>query len=280
MHYRILALDLDGTALNDSGQISPQDARALQEAAARGMHVVFASGRMTASVQCYPDSLGIDGPLISYNGARARASRAQGEAVLLEIPLPARYADELIDYARAEHLHLNYYLEEVLYAVDDPTLRRFADLYNAGTGSPYCFLPDLERFKGRNPTKIILLADPTDPNHPDPRHRDELYAVWKAKWGEEVNVVPTNPEYLEFMNPGATKGVALEAIARHLGIAQEQVIAMGDARNDTSMVEWAGLGVAVANAHPEVKSAAKYICQATNNDSPISEVLTRFTQGK
>ncbi|NIM04346.1 MAG: HAD hydrolase family protein, partial [Armatimonadetes bacterium] len=163
MNFRILALDLDRTLLNDDHQISSQDATALQEAAARGLHVVFASGRMSDSIRRYPDSLGLDGPIISYNGGMARDSRGRGDAVLTEIPLPAQYADKLIDYARAEHFHLNYYLDEVLYACDDPKLRRFADLYNSRTGSPYQFVPDLERFKGRSPTKIILLADPSDP---------------------------------------------------------------------------------------------------------------------
>jgi len=273
MNFRILAIDLDRTLLNDDHQISPQDAKALQEAAARGMHIVFASGRMSASVRRFPDSLGIDGPIISYNGALARESRACGDAVLLEIPLPARYADELIDYARAEHFHLNYYLEEVLYAREDADLRRFAEIYNSRTGSSYEFVSDLERFKGLSPTKIILLADASDPSHPNPRNRDEQYQFWKKRWGEEVNIVCTDPEYLEFMNPKATKGVALEAIARHLGVPREQVIAMGDGHNDTPMIEWAGLGVAVANAHLEVRDAADYVCGATNNESPVSEVL-------
>jgi Cof subfamily protein (haloacid dehalogenase superfamily) len=230
MAFRILALDLDRTLLNDDHQISPQDAKALQEAAARGIHIVFASGRMSASIRLFTKPLDLDGPIVSYNGAMARDSRARGDGVLLEIPLAARYADELIEYAGKEGFHLNYYLEETLFARDDPELRRFADLYHSRTGSPYQFVSDLERFKGCSPTKIILLADPSEAANPHPRNRDEQYQLWKSRWGDEVNIVRTDPEYLEFMNPKATKGAALEAIARHLGVPREEVIAMGRAK--------------------------------------------------
>lgn len=276
MKYRLIALDLDRTLLNDQGQVSAQDTRALQQAVQAGMYIVFASGRMSASIRRFSELLKIDGPIISYNGAMARDSLAHGDAVLLEVPLAAKYADTLIDYTTTEHFHLNYYLDETLYAREDLELRRFADLYHARTGSLFTFVPDLARFKGRRPTKLILLTDPSDPAHPNPRHRDELNFAWKEKWGEGVGIVRTDPEYLEFMNLAANKGVALEAIARQLGLPREEVIAVGDGYNDTPMLQWAGLGVAVANAHAEVKAAADYVCHATNNDSPIREILDRF----
>jgi hydroxymethylpyrimidine pyrophosphatase-like HAD family hydrolase len=173
-------------------------------------------------------------------------------------------------------LQLNYYLDERLYAWDNPALRRLAGLYSSRTGSVYNFTSDLTQFKGSSPTKLIILADPTDASRPDPRHRDELHDFWKANWGEEVNIICTDPEYLEFMHREANKGAALAHIAAHFGVAREQVIAIGDGRNDTAMVAWAGLGVAVANAHEEVKSAAKYVTEKDNNQAAVAEVIAHF----
>jgi hypothetical protein len=278
MVYKIIALDIDGTFLNDASEIPPENTAALHAAAARGVHIVFASGRMSESVRRAPDAIGLDGPIISYNGAMVRDSRAAGDAVLFHLPLSSKDADEIIDYTRAEHLQLNYYLEERLYAWDNPAFRRLSGLYSSRTGSVYNFTPDLAQFKGCSPTKLIILANPTDASQPDPRHRDELYEIWKAKWGDEVNIICTDPEYLEFMHREANKGAALAHIAAHFGVAREQVIAIGDGRNDTAMIAWAGLGVAVANAHEEVKSAAKYVTEKDNNQAAVAEVIERFVK--
>jgi Cof subfamily protein (haloacid dehalogenase superfamily) len=274
--FRLIALDLDGTLLNDRREISPRDAAALRQFAQSGGLVVLASGRMTANVRPFCDAMGIDGPTIGYNGALARDSLAAGAEVIVETALPARYADELLDYTRREHFHLNYYLDEQLYASDDPDLRRFGDLYSAQTGAVFSFVPDLERFRGREPTKCILVTDPTVPGIPDPRHRDELYDLWHARWGEQVTVMRTNPEYLEFYHRDASKAAALAAVARHYSIEQALTLSFGDNYNDLSMLEWAGCGVAVANATPEVNARVNWISPLTNNESAVADAIERL----
>jgi Cof subfamily protein (haloacid dehalogenase superfamily) len=274
--FRLIALDLDRTLLNDEGEISSPDAEALRGFARAGGLVVLASGRMTANIRPFFDRLGLDGPTIGYNGALAREAVATSGKVILERGLPARYADELVDYTRRERFHLNYYLDETLYARDDPELRRFADLYSRQTGAVFHFLPDLERFRGREPTKLIIVTDPTVPDRPDPRHRDELYEAWQARWGSEVTVMRTNPEYLEFYHRHANKGIALAAVAAHYGVEQSLTLAFGDNYNDASMLEWAGCGVAVANAQAEVKAVADWVSPLTNNESAVSDAIQRL----
>lgn len=274
--FRLIALDLDRTLLNDEGEISSPDAEALRGFARAGGLVVLASGRMTANIRPFFDRLGLDGPTIGYNGALAREAVATSGKVILERGLPARYADELVDYTRRERFHLNYYLDETLYARDDPELRRFADLYSRQTGAVFHFLPDLERFRGREPTKLIIVTDPTVLDRPDPRHRDELYEVWQARWGSEVTVMRTNPEYLEFYHRHANKGIALAAVAAHYGVERSLTLAFGDNYNDASMLEWAGCGVAVANAQAEVKAVADWVSPLTNNESAVSNAIQRL----
>ncbi len=272
----MVALDLDGTLLDDEGRISSADAAALEGFSEAGGLVVLASGRMTDNIRPFYDVIGIDGPTIGYNGALARDARGSGGKVVLETPLPAGYADELIEYTRREHFHLNYYLGEKLYARDDPELRRFAELYSRQTGAAFHFVPDLERFRGSEPTKLIVITDPTVPGEPDPRHRDELYEVWEERWGAEVTVMRTNPEYLEFYHREAGKGLALTALARHYGIERELTLAFGDNFNDVSMLRAAGCGVAVANANREVAAAADWVSPLTNNESAVADALRRL----
>jgi hypothetical protein len=270
---RIVALDLDGTLLNSEGAISPEDVAALRMLHERGVVICLASGRMTAAIRPTFEVIGVDGPVIAYNGAMVRDSLARGEALILEIPLPARYGDYLIDYAEREHYHLNYYHQDLLYARDDPSLRRFADIYANQTGSIFDFVPSLQRFKGCEPTKIILITDPTVPGQPNPRHRDELYDVFEAKWDGEVSLFKTNPEYLEFLNRDVDKGVGLEALARYYNAPRGQVMAFGDGENDAPMLAWAGVGVAVSNAKPKVKSVADVVLPYSNDESPIARAV-------
>jgi Cof subfamily protein (haloacid dehalogenase superfamily) len=276
----VVALDLDGTLLDDAGNVSPADTAALQRFSAAGGIVVLASGRMTANIRPFYDVIRIDGPTIAYNGALARDSQAAGGGVILETPVPARYADEIIDYTRREHFHLNYYLGEKLYARSDPDLRHFAELYSKQTGALFQFVPDLEQFRGGKPTKLIIITDPTVPGSPDPRHRDELHGFWHARWGAEPGVMlyKTNPEYLEFCHREAGKGTALLAVARHYGIDQSHTMAFGDNFNDVSMLLAAGCGVAVANANEEATAAADWVSPLTNNESAVADALERLVE--
>ena len=277
--FRLLALDLDGTLLDDEGGISSADAAALKDFSEAGGIVVLASGRMTDNIRPFYEVIGIDGPTIAYNGAVARESRAAGGGVILETPLPARYADELIDYTRREHFHLNYYHDEKLYARDDPELRRFAELYSRQTGAVYQFVPDLERFRGGEPTKLIVVTDPTVPGAPNPRHRDELYEVWCERWQAEVTVMRTNPEYLEFYHREAGKGRALMALCHHYGIDRDLTLTFGDNFNDVSMLEAAGCGVAVANANQDAIAASDWVSPLNNNESAVADAIRRLVVG-
>jgi Cof subfamily protein (haloacid dehalogenase superfamily) len=279
LRLQLVALDLDGTLLNDAGEISPCDATALRGFARSGGTVVLASGRMTANIRPFYEALGIDGPTIAYNGALAREHQEAGGEVILEAPLAARYGDELIDYTRRERLHLNYYLGERLYALDDPALRRHADLYSRQTGAVFDFVSDLDRFKGSAPTKALIVTDPSVPGNSDPHRRDELYALWHAKWGSEITVMRTNPEYLEFYSRDASKGSALAAVAARCGVERPLTLAIGDNFNDVSMLSWAGCGVAVANAQPQAKEAADWVSPLSNNESAVADAIRRFALG-
>jgi hypothetical protein len=132
---------------------------------------------------------------------------------------------------------------------------------------------NLERFCGCEPTKIILITDPSVVGENEPRRRDEQYEFWVNRWAGLVAIMKTNPEYLEFLNLDANKGDAMAAICGAYGIRQEETAAFGDGDNDAAMLRWAGVGVAVANASDSCRAAADVVLPQTNDESPVARAF-------
>jgi len=269
---RLIALDLDGTLLDAKGRLPAENARALASFAARGAVVALASGRMTDCIAPTAAALGIDCPIVAYNGAMVRDRLSASRRTIFHRPLEPEHGDRLLEYCADRRFLLNYYLDDVLYADGDPALRRFADLYAAQTGARYRFVPDVRVLKGNAPTKLILIADPV---HPDPeRTRDGQHARLTRTLGEAVAIVRTNPEYLEFLRLGVDKGVGLERLAAAYGIAREEIVAFGDGENDREMLAYAGVGVAPANAKESVKEVADVVLPWTNQEAAVARFLS------
>ena len=122
--------------------------------------------------------------------------------------------------------------------------------------------PHFDRFRGRQPSKIIFVGSPVV--------LDEQQKHFKELWGDSVYICRTWDYYLEFLNPKANKASGLEALADAYGINLSDVAAFGDAENDIPMLRKAGLGVAMANAEPEVKIAAGRVSRWTNNEDGVA----------
>jgi Cof subfamily protein (haloacid dehalogenase superfamily) len=242
--YRLCAIDLDDTLLNPEHQISPRNAQAVRALVERGVIVLIASGRMYQATLRYAEQLDLATPIIAYNGAMVRNPRT--EEVWLHEQIPADLATTVLDYCAEHHLQLNFYLNDLLYsAAYTPWLQ----LYHERTQSPIKLLPDFyTAVRGERPTKLIIVDSP--------EATDALLPYFRDVFGSGLYVTKSNNEYLEFMPPTANKGAALELTAARLGVTAEETIAFGDSWNDIPMLRWAGLGVAVGNAKPEVISAA------------------------
>ncbi len=157
---RMIALDLDGTLLRRDGGIGARTREALATAHARGVEIVLASGRMTPAMESTAALLGLDGCLVSYNGAVVCGRAAQGRKRLFDRPLPVEIARELVAYGRKQRLQINFYHDDVILSEDAPHLRPWIDIYLSRTGSPYRFVDSLDEHLGRAPTKVLFVMDP------------------------------------------------------------------------------------------------------------------------
>jgi Cof subfamily protein (haloacid dehalogenase superfamily) len=262
---KLFATDLDGTVLTDHGPggsgSSPAVRAALRGLQDRGVTVCLASGRMHESMRFIADSMGLSGPIISYNGAMLRGGDDQ---VLEQWTLDSALAQEIVALAEERGLPLNYYHGGVLYA---RRVQPWWDLYEERTSSPMRAVDSLRSLAGTEPFKLLIITEPA-------RIR-ALKEELAPRFGDRCEVLITADEYLEFMPKGADKGRALAVLAGRLGLGPSQVAAAGDGWNDLGMLRWAGLGIAMASGRPELKAVADVVVPGPEEDG-----LARFIQDR
>jgi Cof subfamily protein (haloacid dehalogenase superfamily) len=255
LNYRLAAIDLDGTLLHSqTHQISPGNAAAVARAMAQGALLILASGRQHETTAAFATELRFSEatPLISYNGALVRTL---GGETMAHQPLPADAAEQIVRFCAEHGHHLNYYLDDLLYVRDQT---RWSEIYQQRTGSVPRVMHDLRCFDGRRPTKLLLIDAKAV--------TDALLTHFQGVFGDSLYITKTEDEYLEFMDRGVSKGVALARVAASLGIPREQCVAVGDSYNDVPMVQWAGLGAAVSSGKVELKRVADRIAPPADED--------------
>jgi Cof subfamily protein (haloacid dehalogenase superfamily) len=202
---------------------------------------------MFRSVKPYVDEAGIADPVVCYQGAVVADPRT-GEFLRHE-PIPLGLARETVSALREEGFHVNCYVGDELY-VDrvTPEARRYAEFQ----GLEIHAVGDLLEWLEEPPTKLVTIDDPDV--------LDGLEARLKARFGERLYISKSLPFFLELASPEVTKGSGLAFVAEHLGFGPEDTVSFGDGENDVELLEWAGFGVAVANAHERVLRVADWVC--------------------
>lgn len=273
-HYRLLALDVDGTLVNHHGQIHEEDCAALHRAAEAGASIAIASGRMGASIEKVFERVELQGPTVAYNGAMVKLSEDGGGEVILHQPVPAEYAQTIVDFVywfnehapEKDQLNLNYYLDDVLYA-DRPNI--WNEKYHKQTGSIFHFVGDLRQFNGKTPTKLIMMT------HPE--RREVFYQMLEWHLPGKACIARTHPEYhLEIMDAGVDKGRAILALAKHLDIRPHEIMTLGDAANDLPMIVLDEVfGVVMGNAEDAIKDSADWVAPSCD-EAGIAATIEQF----
>ena len=249
LQCKLFVTDLDGTVLIDEGQkgsrSTPRLKKALRALEARGTLVCLASGRMHESIRIVGKDLGVQGPVISYNGAMLRGA---DDSMIAHHTLDEIIAAEVIDLAEERGLSMNFYCENKLYA---RKIQPWWDLYQGRSSSPMEPVETLRPLKGRRPTKLLITA----PAATVLAMRDELLPRYQGR----ATVLITADEYLEVMPLEADKGHALAELAERLQLKPSDIIAAGDGYNDIGMINFAGLGIAISNGREALKEKADVV---------------------
>ena len=244
----LVAADLDGTLIGRDLTWAAGLPEALAALHAAGVRTVICTGRMLQSAQRVVARLGLtEGPVICYQGALV-ADLASGEW-LRHVPMDGQAAAEVVRHVQAMGRQLNAYIDDQLYVeqVTDEA-RRYAEHVEVGIDT----VDDLEaEVVRRPPTKLVLVTSPADV--------DEILPGLQERWRERLYVTRSQPDYIEFADGSVSKSGTLAWLCDRLGVAREAVVTLGDGMNDVDMLEWAGLGVAVAEAAEPVRAAADLV---------------------
>jgi Cof subfamily protein (haloacid dehalogenase superfamily) len=220
---------------------------------ATGAHVIIVTGRMVRATQPYAREAGLDDPLVCYQGAVV-ADPVTG-AFLRHVPIPRTVALEAIDTVVDAGFHVNCYVDDVLYVAEvTPEARAYADFQ----GLEIHPVGDLHAWLAADPTKLVAVGAP-----------DELTAledVLKPRFAGRLFVSKSLPHFLEFAHPDVNKGSGLPFVADLLGFTAEQTVACGDGENDRELLDWAGFGVAVANAHDDILRRADLVVPSVQEE--------------
>jgi Cof subfamily protein (haloacid dehalogenase superfamily) len=255
---RVVASDLDHTLTWTDGVLPPRTIGALEAARDAGLNVIVATGRMVQSLRRVLEPVGLHDPVVCYQGA---AVVSADDEWLLHVPIEVGIAREVIAAAEAEGYHPNVYVDDELYVSEiTPGSRAYADFQQI----PIHPVGDVKAWLPSPPTKIVCVGDPVE--------LDAVGERLRARFGHRLWVTKSLPKFLEFATSGVSKGSGLQFLAERMGFDREQTIAFGDGENDVELVEWAGFGVAVANAHERVKAAADWICPSAAEEG-VAQVL-------
>jgi Cof subfamily protein (haloacid dehalogenase superfamily) len=227
---------------------------------------VLVTGRMFQSVRRYALEGGLDDPVICYQGAVV-AEPVSGRWLRHE-PIPLEPAREAIAAIQTEGYGLNCYVDDELYVAEiTADARRYADFQHLTLYEVGPLLDWLER----PPTKLVVIGDP--------HALDSLEVRMKAHFDGRLYISKSLPYFLEFAAPDVTKAAGLEFLAPRLGFERENTVAFGDGENDVELVEWAGFGVAVANAHDRVLAAADLVCPRVDEEG-VAQVIDAYLDSR
>ena len=260
MSIRLIALDLDNTLITKTTDFSKADLDAIEKAREAGIYVTLASGRAYRSLKMFIDRLELDTHSISTGGAII--SDKNNKRLYTKFVEP-KTAAEIIRFA-----YDNGYYAQV-YINDDFCFYRAGKesaLYEEATGVPGVLDEKLAEREEIETAKILFIDEPD--------HIEALRPVLENQFSH-IKALRSFPHYLEINHEDCGKGSALKALGEMLGIKREEMMAIGDSEIDVSMIEYAGIGVAMGNAAEHIKQVADYITEDVLN-SGVAKAINKF----
>lgn len=264
--YKAIVLDLDGTLTNDAKEVTAKTKAALMKAQERGVTVILASGRPTYGIRSIADELEIGrygGYVMAYNGGHI--CRWSDKAVIAQQELAPETVPALHEAAKGAGCEILTYQGESIAATN---VRNKYVMHEAFINKmpTICY----DDFPGQviYPINKCLIVG-------DPKILVNLEKKISAEMAGKLSAYRSAGFFLECVPPGIDKATALDNLLKRIGIEREAAIAVGDGYNDLSMIEYAGLGVAMANAAREVQDAADYITYSNQEDG-VAHVVEKF----
>lgn len=263
MGIQLIAMDLDGTLLQDDKTISLRTLATLRAARAKGVHITVATGRMYVAAAYFAQQIGADVPVVCCNGGLVRSATAAES--LFEARFPQEMARAVLAACYQNDWYAQWYIGDQIYAKDF---------------RPEMFLS----YKTVKNFRLNEIGDDYAPYTDDVIQiviRDDggkigaIERALRAQFGSGIDMQQNTQVSVDITPPGIHKAVGLAALVRHLGLRPEEVLACGDADNDLTMLRYAGISVATANAIPAAREIADFVTDDCNHDG-VAKAIEKF----
>lgn len=269
MSYKLFVADMDGTLLDDHKKLSDKNIQTIKKLQNFGIRFAVATGRHDSMIKSYLKHLDLHVPVISCNGAMVR--EPFGDQVLLSQALPKEQSLAVIDICKEKNATFHIYGHESIFG--EKLSHKMLYYHNLNKALP-----------SKEQTKLVIVPDCKDIvfNEPEPLYKFLILSDTNKGLSdiqdrldklEGLTVCQSMPKLFDVMKEGITKAYALQKLSESLGIKRNEIVAIGDQFNDIDLIEYAGLGIAVANAENALKEKADMVTIANNNEDAVSEAI-------
>lgn len=262
---KLIALDLDGTLLNNKKEISKENLEALAMAREAGVQVIFDTGRPLVSAKLYQQQLGLIGSKdysIFLNGGLITTG---SDEILFEKCLTFDEVMEIVSVAKKADLPCDIISSSKSYTIE---FGRKSQVSFVNNTMEFISINTDELPREATFNKIILSADT--------KFLDTVLAQFDEQFCKKFEICKTRDILLEVMPKGVNKASGLALLCKKLKIDSSEVLAMGDEDNDAAMLRWAGLGVAPANSNVTARTSANILSTLTNDEHAVADAINKY----
>lgn len=258
-NIRLVALDLDGTLLDDHLNISQRTKETIINLFNRGINVALVSGRPYKAVEFVRDRLEVDAPIVAYNGGMVITP---GKNEIFSTKIPLKEALKVIRYGEEKELYVKVYIDDILY-VKEPDEKTI--VFSKTRNINYKVVGKLSDNIKEDVNMIVMYYD-EDINGVIDEKLNEVGATITTSGSKSIDVIPK----------GISKEKGLRIIAENLNIERENILAMGNSLNDIEMLKYVGIGIAVKNSDISLLRKWDNICDFTNNEEGVYHIINQI----
>ena len=264
---KMVVSDMDGTLLNSDLEISQENLQAIEALRKKGIRFCVATGRPEQLIKEYIEPLRMTDPMIMYNGSVI--GHPFKDENLYELKLAKSDIRAIIEYCEENDVIYMPYSKDKLISKPNYRVDFFEERNKKLDDKNKCIfedIRDIDKIVNENViNKILLIENDID-------KFNEVKAI--VSQYPQFEIATSQKGFIDINPKGASKGNALKVLADHFGYTLDEIVVFGDQDNDVSMLEVAGIGVAMANASNRAKSVASDMT-SSNNDSGVAKWITK-----
>lgn len=276
MAYKLICIDVDGTLLNSKHKITKRTKEIILQAHQLGVHIVISTGRMYTDAEYYSNLIGVKSPVIASNGAFIKEK--DNDKVIFKDVLGISLSLELLDIFRKHQIKPYFCTPDKFYYGNIMFKLFYLVTRILGTRSNTI---DIEYIFSWDQWHKVLQKEKDNVVKSEIIYRDAalIYELRnELKTLEHLEIVDSSKYNIEITRKGVSKGKAVAMLATFYDLKREEIICIGDSENDLSMIEYAGLGIAMGNAIDSVKQKADYITESNDNEG-VANAINKFILG-